>query len=216
MADHFLGALKQIERRRENNILIFSDVLSERLETIANNMVDKEISDNDYLKLLELYYNKFSKEEKKLAMYYCIYRMQQIQRVKNSKKKDKRIHLMEFSENYDDVTKAFLNRKRPCYEKFRLKKYIRFIYIDTLAFAFLIALFVLLFHFMFALSLIFLFVLWALALILYYEYGLEYAYQKELKEKSIEVDEVVLHIDSHIFSRVSLRSMMRKWKLNVF
>ena len=62
MADHFLGALKEIERRAQNNILIFSDVLSERLDVIAKNMVLKPVSDNDYLKLLELYYKKFSKE----------------------------------------------------------------------------------------------------------------------------------------------------------
>ena len=62
VADHFLGALKEIERRAQNNILVFSDVLTERLEVIAQNMVGKSISDNDYLKLLELYYKKFSKE----------------------------------------------------------------------------------------------------------------------------------------------------------
>ena len=48
MADHFLGALKEIERRAQNNILVFSDVLTERLEVIAQNMVGKSISDNDY------------------------------------------------------------------------------------------------------------------------------------------------------------------------
>lgn len=61
MADHFLGALKEIERRAQNNILVFSDVLTERLEVIAQNMVGKSISDNDYLKLLELYYKSFRK-----------------------------------------------------------------------------------------------------------------------------------------------------------
>ena len=58
MADHFLGALKEIERRAQNNILVFSDVLSERLDIIAQSMISKPISDNDYLKLAELYYKK--------------------------------------------------------------------------------------------------------------------------------------------------------------
>ena len=78
MADHFLGALKEIERRAQNNILIFSDVLSERLDVIAKNMVLKPVSDNDYLKLLELYYKKFSKEENKQGMLFWLLRMQQI------------------------------------------------------------------------------------------------------------------------------------------
>ena len=68
MADHFLGALKEIERRAQNNILVFSDVLTERLEVIAQNMVGKSISDNDYLKLLELYYKKFIKNIKRIRM----------------------------------------------------------------------------------------------------------------------------------------------------
>ena len=78
MADHFLGALKEIERRAQNNILVFSDVLTERLEVIAQNMVGKSISDNDYLKLLELYYKKFSKDENKQAMLFCLLRMQEV------------------------------------------------------------------------------------------------------------------------------------------
>ena len=57
MADHFLGALKEIERRAQNNILVFSDVLTERLEVIAQNMVGKSISDNDYLKLSVLFFS---------------------------------------------------------------------------------------------------------------------------------------------------------------
>lgn len=209
MADHFLGALKQIERRSENNILIFSDVLSERLATIALNMVDKELSDNDYLKLLELYYNKFLKENKKDAMYYCVYRMQQIQRLKESKKQDKKIKRIEFSENYDEITKAFLDLKKPFYERFRLRKYIRFVYIDTFCFVLLMILFVLLFHFSFAPSLIDLSILWIIGLILYYEYGLDYAYQRLLDAKSKSVDSVILNIDSHIFTRIQFKTTIK-------
>ncbi len=209
MADHFLGGLKEIERRCENNILIFSDVLSERLEKLASNMVDKEISDNDYLKLLELYYNKFLKEEKKEAMYYCVYRMQQIQSIKESKKKDKRVSLIEFSDHYDEITKAFLDRKKPFYHRFRLKQYIHFIYLDTLAFILFLALVVLIIHLSFAISLIGLFILWITGLILYYEYGMDYAFQKELDIKSKEVDRVLLKIDSHIFKRISLKNHIK-------
>ena len=78
MADHFLGALKEIERRAQNNILVFSDVLSERLDVIAQSMISKPLSDNDYLKLAELYYKKFSKEKNKQGMLFCLLRMQQI------------------------------------------------------------------------------------------------------------------------------------------
>ncbi|CBK88873.1 hypothetical protein EC1_15240 [Faecalitalea cylindroides T2-87] len=64
MADHFLGALKEIERRSRDNTLIFSDVLSERLDGIAESMISTKLSDNDYMKLLELYYQKISQTGK--------------------------------------------------------------------------------------------------------------------------------------------------------
>ena len=98
MADHFLGALKEIERRAQNNILVFSDVLTERLEVIAQNMVGKSISDNDYLKLLELYYKKFSKDENKQAMLFCLLRMQEV------------VFYKEHKENQDDLSKMELMR----------------------------------------------------------------------------------------------------------
>ena len=81
MADHFLGALKEIERRSRDNTLIFSDVLSERLDGIAESMISTKLSDNDYMKLLELYYQKYHKQEKKKAMMYCILRIQQMAEV---------------------------------------------------------------------------------------------------------------------------------------
>ena len=91
MADHFLGALKEIERRSRDNTLIFSDVLSERLDGIAESMISTKLSDNDYMKLLELYYQKYHKQEKKKAMMYCILRIQQMAECKKMKKFNKNI-----------------------------------------------------------------------------------------------------------------------------
>ncbi len=108
MADHFLGALKEIERRAQNNILVFSDVLTERLEVIAQNMVGKSISDNDYLKLLELYYKKFSKDENKQAMLFCLLRMQEVVFYKEHKENQDDLSKMEFNEEYDSITKKRL------------------------------------------------------------------------------------------------------------
>ena len=69
MADHYLGALKEIERRAQNNILVFSDVLSERLDVVAENMVANPMSDNDFLKLYEMYYTRFSKEKNTMSKF---------------------------------------------------------------------------------------------------------------------------------------------------
>lgn len=111
MADHFLGALKEIERRAQNNILVFSDVLSERLDVIAQSMISKPLSDNDYLKLAELYYKKFSKEKNKQGMLFCLLRMQQIVFLKEHTDKQTDDIKLEFSEEIDAITKAFYQEK---------------------------------------------------------------------------------------------------------
>ena len=131
MADHFLGALKEIERRSRDNTLIFSDVLSERLDGIAESMISTKLSDNDYMKLLELYYQKYHKQEKKKAMMYCILRIQQMAECKKMKKFNKNIKNIEFSDSFDEYTLAFLNKKRPYYKNmaldFKKKAYITLI-----------------------------------------------------------------------------------------
>ena len=142
MADHFLGALKEIERRAENNILVFSDVLTERLEVIAQNMVGKSISDNDYLKLLELYYKKFSKDENKQAMLFCLLRMQEVVFYKEHKENQDDLSKMEFNEEYDSITKAFLFRKRDYYQITLKNIFQRFILLDTLAYIVFLLVFV--------------------------------------------------------------------------
>ena len=47
MADIFLQSIKEIERRSKDNVLIFSDVLTERLTELAQAMIDARMSDND-------------------------------------------------------------------------------------------------------------------------------------------------------------------------
>ena len=122
MADHFLGALKEIERRAQNNILVFSDVLSERLDVIAQSMISKQLSDNDYLKLAELYYKKFSKEKNKQGMLFCLLRMQQIVFLKEHTDKQTDDIKLEFS-HY----KSFFIKKKKLLSEF-IKKYISKIY----------------------------------------------------------------------------------------
>ena len=116
MADHFLGALKEIERRSHDNALIFTEVLSERLDEITESMISSKLSDNDYMKLLELYYQKYHKMEKKKAMMYCILRIQQMAECKKQRKPNTNIKNVEFSEEFDEYTQAFLNKKRPYYK----------------------------------------------------------------------------------------------------
>ena len=165
MADYFLGALKEIERRAQNNILVFSDVLSERLDVVAQNMALNPISDNDYLKLYELYYTRFSKEENKNGMLFCLLRMQQVVSYKEYKEKTKENVKLEFNDGYDLITNAFLSRKRNYYQSCLDRIYQKFIVMDTTAYIVLLVLFVLLFHIPFNISFLLLIVCWIFVLV---------------------------------------------------
>ena len=191
MADHFLGALKEIERRAQNNILVFSDVLTERLEVIAQNMVGKSISDNDYLKLLELYYKKFSKDENKQAMLFCLLRMH--------KENQNDLIKMEFNEEYDSITKAFLSRKRDYYQITLKNIFQRFILLDTLAYIVFLLVFVLLIHISFRVSFILLVILWALVLFFAKKKGVPYFYNSRIQTLLQDVDSTLLQVDQSIF-----------------
>lgn len=202
MADHFLGALKEIERRAQNNILVFSDVLTERLEVIAQNMVGKPISDNDYLKLLELYYQKFSKDENKQAMLFCLLRMQEVVFYKEHKDSQKDLNKMEFNEEneeYDSITKAFLSRKRDYYQVTLNNIFQRFILLDTLAYIVFLLVFVLLIHIPFRVSFILLVILWVAVLFFAKKKGVPYFYDSRIQTLLQDVDSTLLQVDQAIF-----------------
>lgn len=202
MADHFLGALKEIERRAQNNILVFSDVLSERLDIIAQSMISKPLSDNDYLKLAELYYKKFSKEKNKQGMLFCLLRMQQIVFLKEHTDKQTDDIKLEFSEEIDAITKAFLSRKRNYYQNSLRNIFQRFILLDTLAYVLLLMLFVLLFHIPFKVAFILLVLAWIVVLVYAKQKGVPYFYDSRIQTLSQEVDSTFLQVDQGIFTKV--------------
>ena len=199
MADHFLGALKEIE---QNNILVVSDVLSERLDVIAQSMISKPLSDNDYLKLAELYYKKFSKEKNKQGMLFCLLRMQQIVFLKEHTDKQTDDIKLEFSEEIDAITKAFLSRKRNYYQNSLRNIFQRFILLDTLAYVLLLMLFVLLFHIPFKVAFIILVLAWIVVLVYAKQKGVPYFYDSRIQTLSQEVDSTFLQVDQGIFTKV--------------
>ena len=202
MADHFLGALKEIERRAQNNILVFSDVLSERLDVIAQSMISKPLSDNDYLKLAELYYKKFSKEKNKQGMLLCLLSMQQIVFLKEHTDKQTDDIKLEFSEEIYAITKAFLSRKRNYYQNSLRNIFQRFILLDTLAYVLLLMLFVLLFHIPFKVAFILLVLAWIVVLVYAKQKGVPYFYDSRIQTLSQEVDSIFLQVDQGIFTKV--------------
>lgn len=200
MADSYLGALKQIERRAQNNILIFSDVLSERLDTIAESMVGNSMSDNDYLKLLEMYYKRFSKDENKDAMLFCLLRMQEIAVLKEHPKAQMRFKHIEFQQNYDPITFAFLDRKRPYYQNMMEKSLKRILFWTTLLYILLLCVCVLCLHISFWIGFIICLLVWIGSNIYGYLFGAYRLYTYQMKTLSKNVDPILLDVDHSILN----------------
>ena len=159
MADRYLQALKSLERRKDNNILSFSDVLTHQLDELASAMVDEKMSDNDYIQLCILYYQRYEKEENKQGMTFCTLRIQQLLSLKKKKLGRKFFSKIHFSSRIDDEAQEFINDKKNFYKKIKDEFKKKCLFVCLGIFIFFLILTVLLFHFYFLLG-------WILSLLL--------------------------------------------------
>ena len=112
MADIFLQSIKEIERRSKDNVLIFSDVLTERLTELAQAMIDARMSDNDYIKLCEVYWLYYKKENNVQGMLFCLLRIQQLIQYKKKTRFQFLFPSLTFSNQLDTDTRSFLLEKK--------------------------------------------------------------------------------------------------------
>lgn len=115
MADVFLQSLKELERRSHDDVMSFSDVLTKRLDDLAEAMIHHNMSDNDYIKLCELYYQRYVKENNRDGMLFCLLRIQQIIQYKKKPRNQRMFPRLSFSKRVDLDTKEFLMQKRYYY-----------------------------------------------------------------------------------------------------
>lgn len=108
MTDRFLGSLKDIERQMQKELFSYSTNTLQRLDDIALAMIDEPMSDNDYLKFMELYARKYDKMPNKKARTYCIMRMQQVVDAKTNEKRQKEFPGLTFSKRMDEYTEQYL------------------------------------------------------------------------------------------------------------
>ena len=109
---------------------------------------------------------------------------------------------MEFSEEIDAVTKAFLSRKRNYYQNSLRNIFQRFILLDTLVYVLLLMLFVLLFHIPFKVAFMLLVLAWIVVLVYAKQKGVPYFYDSRIQTLSQEVDSTFLQVDQGIFTKV--------------
>ncbi|MCF0106928.1 MAG: hypothetical protein HUJ53_09210 [Holdemanella sp.] len=121
--DQVVYDLGELESRSQDHVMGFSDWISDRLDEKAASMVNASMSDNEYIKLNELYYRKYRYERNNdpdnkdlnRAMKFCILRVQQITSYKKQRRNRSLFPLLKFSKKMDENTVAFLNGKKNLY-----------------------------------------------------------------------------------------------------
>ena len=125
--------------------------------------------------------------------------MQEVVFYKEHKDNQKGLSKMEFNEEYDSITKAFLARKRDYYHITLKNIFQRFILLDTLAYIVFLLMFVLLIHIPFRVSFILLVILWIFVLFFAKKKGVPYFYDSRIQTLLQDVDSTLLQVDQAIF-----------------
>ncbi len=124
MEDKYVQTLENLERRIQENIVMYSPVLMERLDDIALSMIHEHMTDNDYLKLLQMYAFKYERLQNKKGLRFCLLRMQQIQYVKENPRERKAFRRIHFTKHVNEKVEAYLSRF-PNYYLFYRERFVR-------------------------------------------------------------------------------------------
>lgn len=194
MADRFLSALKVIERQRKEEFT-FDDQAFIRLEELTKSMTQEEVSDNDYLKLLEMYYKKYADAVEKSNMLYCLLRMQQVARAKTHVFWQRYFNHVEFQEEWEESTKEFLTKKKPRLQKMRQRSMIPLLGIGTVLYILVLCLLVYGVHFSFMGSCIFSLLLWIAFLVYGYYFVAEMIISEQLSRMLERMEPVFVEFE---------------------
>lgn len=183
MPDHYMQELKELERSSKDNILTYSKVLTTRLDELAQTMIHKKMSDNDYIKLCELYYQRYERDNYKPGMDFCILRIQQFLLMKKDKRNRDAYPKIEFSRYHDQDTLKFLKDKKNFYRKLLNDFKKKLIVCSLIITIFFMVTFILMFHVRFLIG-------WVISIIcgiISYYIGLQYVYDKLFDIRMVEM-----------------------------
>lgn len=144
MEDKYINSLKTLERRMDDSVVFYSVSLMETLDDIALSMLQEDMTDNDYLKLLQLYAIKYKKLNNAKGRRFCILRMQQILMYRRYARKQKEFPRIDFGNPLDADTKSFLKEFPSYYTQYVVNFRKKVLKMDIAFFAILLVFFVLL------------------------------------------------------------------------
>ena len=195
MEDRYVSALKSIERQFRDEIHFMGNS-QYRLEEMTRTIMNDTISDNDYLKLLEIYCKIFIKKKENQKIAYCILRMQQICEAKKIKYRQKYYKNVQFQNSMDPDTENFLKEEEPYLEKRREQAMVPLL--AGSAFFYILILFLLVFgfHVRFWAGLVLSLILWGILTGYFYFYVTELIIQDQMERLMDSLDPVLIDFET--------------------
>lgn len=157
MADRYQGALNQVE------IKIGQDLFLEthpRLLKLTANLAGKTLSHNDALQLYQLFFEQYRRQDRPVAVRYCVLEMERIMMAKQNPEMQVMYPLIDFSGKTRRELSTFVSRKRSLYQHLQRKYLKRWTIEYSIVLAALMPLLVLVLHLPFLLMFGLLLVLW--------------------------------------------------------
>ncbi|MEI3147087.1 MAG: hypothetical protein V8T10_03670 [Merdibacter sp.] len=106
MAGEYLSQLIQLEEALNENSGAFSDAISEQLAQTVNDMKGQQISVEEYLRVMQLFFRKYEREHNRDGQHYCAIRMLQLQHA--LKKKRRHYALVEGAGSLSSMRRIFM------------------------------------------------------------------------------------------------------------
>ncbi|MCF0259001.1 MAG: hypothetical protein HUJ54_03995 [Erysipelotrichaceae bacterium] len=154
MADQYLKALNFAENSQKKTIAGMN-VEADTFIELVRDMTGQRMSDNDYAKVLEMFYKRYSrKNDRPLAVNYCVMQMERLYQARTRKNLQAMYPAIDFSENAAPFFKEFVSDTDGLYPRMEetvMKKWLAAQSVTSIA---LLAFFVLLCRLPFLVSLL--------------------------------------------------------------
>lgn len=143
--DKYYFSLCRIQQEAAHEISFLS-TNSLKLDVLMQSMSYEEVTENDYLKLLQMNYDKYDKMDRRREKRYCLVKMQMVADAKKRKYKRDRFKMVDFTPPLrEDFMSLYFQRCRTI-ERLEEIKTKRFLWIDVLLYSLILVLFVYGFH----------------------------------------------------------------------
>ncbi len=202
MEEKFMDSLISLELRIQASQSPNAAVLMDRLDDLSLSMLHEDMTDDEYLKWMQLYAQKYIRSNNKKALRYCLMRMEQVIAYGDQPRKQRQFPHLVFTDKKNPTIVEFMKAQTSIYQRNRIRFTRRILQITVILFCLLLPFHVLLLGMSF-------FAGWFLSVLLcglFFYIGQGYYFERMLEEQferlSHSVDTNCLAVDEAVRSQL--------------